>query len=96
MDNYEITFKPANCKVYASEGSTLKDAIVKSGLDFDFPCGGIGKCGKCVIKVLEPKLKVLKKEVEHFSENELSALSLSYKNPQQYDCRIKCQKKCRL
>ncbi|WP_294182100.1 ASKHA domain-containing protein [uncultured Clostridium sp.] len=72
MDNYEITFKPANCKVYASEGSTLKDAIVKSGLDFDFPCGGIGKCGKCVIKVLEPKLKVLKKEVEHFSENELS------------------------
>ncbi|MHC6179926.1 ASKHA domain-containing protein [Clostridium sp. JNZ X4-2] len=71
MNNYEITFKPVNYKVSVSEGSTLKDALVKSGLNFDFPCGGIGKCGKCLVKVLSPKIEALQKESEHLSKNEI-------------------------
>jgi uncharacterized 2Fe-2S/4Fe-4S cluster protein (DUF4445 family) len=73
MNNYIITFKPVNQKVSISEGSTLKDAIVKSGLDFDFPCGGIGKCGKCTVKVLSPKIETLQKETEHLSKNQIFA-----------------------
>lgn len=71
MNNYEITFKPVNYKVSIPEGSTLKDALVKSGLNFDFPCGGIGKCGKCLVKVLSPKIEALQKEAEHLSKNEI-------------------------
>ena len=38
-------------KLICEEGRTLKDVLVSSGIYVDSPCGGHGKCGKCIVKV---------------------------------------------
>lgn len=52
MKVYQVTFQPGDLKVEVEAGSTIMEAIDKAGLDFDFPCGGRGKCGKCRVRVL--------------------------------------------
>lgn len=51
MNNYQVTFQPEGLVVEVHEGSTVMEALNKAGLEFDFPCGGRGKCGKCRIKI---------------------------------------------
>ncbi|MBV7272824.1 DUF4445 domain-containing protein [Clostridium sp. PL3] len=71
MNNYTITFEPGNRKIIVPEGSSIKEALTSAGLDFDFPCGGRGTCGKCRIKVLEKNLDPTEKELKYLEEKEL-------------------------
>ncbi|OAA95043.1 ASKHA domain-containing protein [Clostridium coskatii] len=71
MSNYTVTFKPENRIISVCEGTTLKEAITAEGLDFDFPCGGMGTCGKCRIKILDKNLKATEKELKFLEEKEL-------------------------
>lgn len=71
MKTYKVVFKPFNDEILMPEGSTIKEAIIKSGVDFDFPCGGIGNCGKCRIKVLEKSLPPTLKEQNYLTQKEL-------------------------
>ncbi|MDR2459510.1 MAG: 2Fe-2S iron-sulfur cluster binding domain-containing protein, partial [Deltaproteobacteria bacterium] len=34
----------------AEEGQTLLEALASQGMRLDAPCGGSGKCGKCILK----------------------------------------------
>ena len=71
MNKFTITFEPGDHKVIVSEGSSIKEAIVTAALDFDFPCGGRGTCGKCRIKVLGKELAPTEKELKYLQKNEL-------------------------
>ncbi len=45
---YVPSYREASCK----EGSTILDAARDAGVYIDSACGGIGKCGKCKVRVV--------------------------------------------
>ncbi|MDR2350892.1 MAG: 2Fe-2S iron-sulfur cluster binding domain-containing protein, partial [Deltaproteobacteria bacterium] len=48
-----ITIKQAGAEdrtITAEDGQTLLEALSSQGMRLDAPCGGRGKCGKCVVK----------------------------------------------
>lgn len=71
MNNFKVTFNPGGEELVVHEGITIKEAIAISGLDFDFPCGGRGRCGKCRIKILEKVLPPTEKEIKYLDKKEL-------------------------
>lgn len=71
MNNYKITFEPGGHEIVAPEGITLKELIAAAGLDFDFPCGGRGTCGKCRIKILDKEFDPTEKESKYLEEKEI-------------------------
>jgi uncharacterized 2Fe-2S/4Fe-4S cluster protein (DUF4445 family) len=51
MTSHAITFQPANVICHAPTGALLTDALRLAGLDIAQPCGGQGRCGRCVVQV---------------------------------------------
>jgi uncharacterized 2Fe-2S/4Fe-4S cluster protein (DUF4445 family) len=51
MTSHAITFQPANVICHAPTGALLTDALGLAGLDLAQPCGGQGRCGRCVVHV---------------------------------------------
>ena len=47
---YKISFIREQVEIEAAEGITLLEAEIQAGLCPDAPCGGQGKCGKCLVK----------------------------------------------
>lgn len=57
---FKITFKLREGEdrtVLAASSQNLLDAARKAGVSIDAPCGGIGNCGKCRVKLLEGELE---------------------------------------
>lgn len=46
-----VTFLPSYRKIEVARGSTILDAAQRAGLNMNVVCGGLGKCGKCVVYV---------------------------------------------
>jgi uncharacterized 2Fe-2S/4Fe-4S cluster protein (DUF4445 family) len=46
-----IELLPSGKKVAVPKGSLLLDAAAKAGISIDTPCGGQGRCGRCLVKV---------------------------------------------
>ncbi len=46
-----VTFLPEGKKVTLSNPIELKELIKNSSINFSFPCGGLGICGKCKVKI---------------------------------------------
>ena len=72
MNRYKLTFEPGDYVVDITEGTTIREAIITAGLDFDFPCGGRGACGKCRIKILDKDIPVTEKDKRILGEKELT------------------------
>lgn len=53
MTNISVTFKPLGKRIMVNSGTSIKDAIEKAEISFEFPCGGKGKCKKCFVQILE-------------------------------------------
>lgn len=53
MNKHKVTILPDNVEILVENGAFLREAFVRSGLDFEFPCGGIGLCKQCNIKVIK-------------------------------------------
>ena len=51
MATHNITLHPAEKTVEVPTGALLVEAIRKAGLDFQQPCGGQGRCGRCAVVV---------------------------------------------
>lgn len=49
--NCKIIFKPSGIAVEVPDGSTIMDAERIANLNFEYPCGGNGTCGKCLVDV---------------------------------------------
>lgn len=52
MKEFKVKFQPEGLEIKVPEGKTLMEAINAAQIDFDFPCGGKGTCGKCRVRVL--------------------------------------------
>lgn len=73
MNSYKITFQSEDYCLSVDEGTSVKEAIISAGLDFDFPCGGRGSCGKCRIKILNRTIPPTEKETKYLLDSELKA-----------------------
>ena len=67
-----VTFLPSYRKIDLARGSTILDAARKAGLNINVVCGGLGKCGKCVVYVQSGKTEFDRQKYSRFfSEDEL-------------------------
>lgn len=46
-----VTFRPLDKRVVVPTGALVDDAIRQAGLEADVPCGGQGRCGRCLIRI---------------------------------------------
>jgi len=67
-----VLFEPDAKEVWVVSGSTVKEALFAAAIPVSMPCGGHGRCGKCIVKVkgkvsaIEPEEKaILPKGVKH-------------------------------
>lgn len=51
MNTYRVLFIKEKTEVTVKEGTTVLEAERIAGLSPDAPCGGAGKCGKCMVKI---------------------------------------------
>ncbi|NLN07867.1 MAG: DUF4445 domain-containing protein [Firmicutes bacterium] len=50
MRKHTVTF-PGGQRLTVAAGTTLKEIMNAAGINFDFPCGGRGRCGKCKVLI---------------------------------------------
>ena len=46
-----VRLEPSGATVQVPEGALLLDALARAGLEVPLPCGGQGRCGRCVVVV---------------------------------------------
>ncbi len=71
--NIKVTFQPENRQVRVSSDATVSDAAVIAGILLDFPCGGEGKCGKCVVRIEGGVSAPTRKEIEVLGKDRISS-----------------------
>lgn len=53
MIEHKVKVLPDNIEIYAGHNTLLKEAFIEKGLNLEFPCGGIGVCGQCKVKLIK-------------------------------------------
>ncbi|WP_422447473.1 ASKHA domain-containing protein [Thermoanaerobacterium sp. DL9XJH110] len=53
MNKHKIIILPANIEILAEENESLKNALTENGVEFEFPCGGIGVCKRCIVRIIK-------------------------------------------
>lgn len=71
MNFHNVVFQPGDVLLEVPEGKTLKEAMNDAGLEFDFPCGGRGTCGKCRIRISKGLAAPVSREQEIIQAQEL-------------------------
>lgn len=51
----KVTFQPQGRVVYVLAGTKIIEAAAVAGIIIDSSCGGAGICGKCRVKIVQPK-----------------------------------------
>lgn len=68
-----VTFIPSYRKIEVEPGSTILDAVQRAGLNINVVCGGLGKCGKCIVHVQSGKTNFDREKFgRFFTEDELA------------------------
>ncbi|MEI7857184.1 MAG: ASKHA domain-containing protein [Methanomicrobiales archaeon] len=68
-----VTFLPGYRKIEIARGCTILDAAQRAGLNINVVCGGLGKCGKCIVYVQSGKtIFDAQKYGRFFTQDELS------------------------
>ena len=49
----KVTFEPSGRTVYVLPGTILLEAAARAGYVIETPCGAVGKCGKCLVRVTD-------------------------------------------
>lgn len=47
----KVTFEPSGRSVHVLPGTVLIEAAARAGFIVETPCGGAGKCGKCLVRI---------------------------------------------
>lgn len=71
MENIKVFFPSVGVSIAAPGGIVLKEIINQAGINFDFPCGGQGKCGKCRVKIVSGAALPTEKEVATLTAEEI-------------------------
>src|SRR5271157_1414446 len=67
-----VTFFPSYRKIDAPRGTTILDAAQRAGINMNVVCGGVGKCGKCVVFVQSGRTEFDRQKFgRFFTEEEL-------------------------
>ena len=53
MSKHKVKVLPNNIEIYVGHNTSLKEAFIEKGLNLEFPCGGIGVCRQCKIKIIK-------------------------------------------
>ena len=53
------------------KNKTIRDALQEKGLSLDYVCGGIGRCGKCAVRVISGHVPVTGADRAFFSKEAL-------------------------
>lgn len=55
---YQVSFQTENgtIKTEVESGALLTQAAAQAGIDINQPCGGQGRCGRCVVQVLDGEI----------------------------------------
>jgi uncharacterized 2Fe-2S/4Fe-4S cluster protein (DUF4445 family) len=61
-----VTFLPSYRKIEIARGSTILDAAQRAGLNINVVCGGLGKCGKCIVYIQSGKTTFDYQKYAHF------------------------------
>jgi uncharacterized 2Fe-2S/4Fe-4S cluster protein (DUF4445 family) len=56
-EQYTITILPQGVVVDAPKGALLQDVLTQAGVDLALPCGGQGRCGRCLVVVREGQVR---------------------------------------
>ncbi len=56
MTEYRVSFEQVD-PVMVPAGALLSEAAIRAGLDIAQPCGGQGRCGRCVVQVQEGEVR---------------------------------------
>lgn len=62
---FEVTFLPQGRSARVRAGATVMDAAILCGVWIDAPCGGEGKCGKCLVMASGELAPPSHPELEH-------------------------------
>ena len=46
-----VKFVREDVEIEVEDGTSVLEAEIQAGLRPDAPCGGLGKCGKCLVKI---------------------------------------------
>lgn len=57
--------------VFAESGTVISEIIDKAGVSFAKPCGGLGKCGKCMVKAVGTLSEITAEELRTLSKEQL-------------------------
>ena len=71
MERFEVLFQPDGLRVKVDNGTLLTEAMKTAGLSIQLLCGGIGKCGKCVVEIHPDAPEPTDFDLQHLSENDL-------------------------
>ena len=66
----EIDFEPIGRRVICAKGETILDAAQRAGIMLTSICGGVGSCGRCVIRLMSGQVSIptITEELELGSE----------------------------
>ncbi|MFH1824166.1 MAG: ASKHA domain-containing protein [Candidatus Firestonebacteria bacterium] len=51
MSKIKVIFQPEGKKIHIHQNITIAAAIHEANINLDFPCGAVGKCGKCKVEI---------------------------------------------
>jgi len=71
VDNFVRIVGENSIEVPLHSGNSLLEHIRGAGVYINAPCSGVGKCGKCVVKILEGKADVTTQDTEFLNQSQL-------------------------
>lgn len=66
-----VTFRPSGRSVYQMPEAPLLEAAARAGFIVATPCGGLGTCGKCGVRLLKGQTSVTEADRDYFTDEEL-------------------------
>ena len=56
-NKFKVTFDNAAAPVEVPAGTTITEAAALAGISLNQPCGGQGRCGRCVVQILQGEVR---------------------------------------
>jgi len=72
MEGVRIVVKPEGKRITVPSGVGFREALAGAGIPINTPCGGLGKCGKCLVQVIEGEFPVTDADRRYISPERLS------------------------
>lgn len=72
MATFTVVFEPSGATASVAARATILDAAQAAGLTVHAPCGGQGRCGRCLVRVLSGVNEPTSEERQTLSDHELA------------------------